>query len=210
MAKGYWSMHLDITNPTSLQPYLKSADAAHERFGSKVLIRGGRRELVEGKMRARNVLREFNSYDEALGFYHGPEYSRIRPLRAGHVLCDFQIVESYAGPQPPPLGAPPVAAALKGYWIADVDVRDAEGYKLYQTANTTAFGKFGGRFLVRGGRSEITEGQARSRHVVLEFPSYEAALACYRSPDYQAAKALRDGKGDMDLVIIEGYAGPQP
>jgi uncharacterized protein (DUF1330 family) len=60
---------------------------------------------------------------------------------------------------------------------------------------------------VRGGRSEVTEGQARSRAVVMEFPSYEAAMACYRSPDYQAAKAMRQGKGEVDLVIIEGYGG---
>ena len=71
------------------------------------------------------------------------------------------------------------------------------------------FGKFGARFLVRGGRSEVTEGHARSRTVVIEFPSYEAALACYRSPDYQAAKALREGKGEIDLVVIEGYDAAQ-
>ena len=51
------------------------------------------------------------------------------------------------------------------------------------------------------------EGHARSRTVVLEFPSYEAALNCYRSPEYQAALALREGKADIDLVIIEGYDG---
>ena len=54
-------------------------------------------------------------------------------------------------------------------------------------ANQTPFGKFGARYLVRGGRCEMTEGRLRSRTVVLEFPSYEAALACYRSPEYQAA-----------------------
>jgi uncharacterized protein (DUF1330 family) len=41
----------------------------------------------------------------------------------------------------------------------------------------------------------------------MEFPSYEAALACYRSPEYQAAKALREGKAEVDLVVIEGYDG---
>ena len=84
---------------------------------------------------------------------------------------------------------------------------DPEGYKPYQAANATAFGKFGARFLVRGGRQEVTEGHVRSRSVVIEFPSYEAALACYRSPDYQAAKALRMGKAEIDLVVIEGYDG---
>lgn len=207
MPKGYWIPHLDVSNPEGFQAYREMADAAHARFGSKLLARGGRREVVEGKLRSRNVLREFNSFDEAQAFYHGPEYSRAHPLREPHSICDFLIVEGYDGPQPPVIGTPPTANKIKGYWIAHVDVHDPEGYKAYQAANATAFGKFGGRFLVRGGRSEVKEGHVRSRSVVLEFPSYDAALACYRSPDYRAAKALRDGKGEIDLVVIEGYDG---
>jgi uncharacterized protein (DUF1330 family) len=206
MLKGYWIPHLDVSNPEGFQAYRDLADAAHARFGSKLLARGGRREVVEGKMRARNVLREFNSYDEAQAFYRGSDYSRAHPLREPHSVCDFLIVEGYDGPQPPPIGAPPAGGALKGYWIAHIDLTDAEGYKAYQAAVPMPFGKFGGRYLVRGGRSETTEGRARSRTVVLEFPSYEAALACYRSPDYQAAKALRQGKAEVDLVVIEAYA----
>jgi uncharacterized protein (DUF1330 family) len=51
------------------------------------------------------------------------------------------------------------------------------------------------------------EGRAHDRIVVLEFPSFEAALACYRSPDYQAAKKLRDGKAEADVIVAEGYDG---
>jgi uncharacterized protein (DUF1330 family) len=53
----------------------------------------------------------------------------------------------------------------------------------------------------------VTEGKQRARTVVIEFPSYDAALACYRSPEYQAAKALRKGKAEADIVAIEGYDG---
>jgi uncharacterized protein (DUF1330 family) len=207
MPKGYWIPHLDISNPQGFQAYRDMADAAHARFGSKLLARGGRREVVEGKMRARNVLREFKSFEEAQAFYRGPEYSRAHPLREPHSVCDFLIVEGYDGPQPPAIGTPPAAAKLKGYWIAHIDVRDPEGYKTYTVANQAAFGKFGARYLVRAGRCEVVEGHQRSRTVVLKFPSYEAALACYRSPDYQAAKALREGKAEVDLVVIEGYQG---
>ena len=98
----------------------------------------------------------------------------------------------------------------KGYWIVRADVTDPEGYKAYVAADMPAIGAFGGRFLVRGGKFELCEGQARSRSVVLEFPSYEAALNCYRSSAYQAAAALRKGKADFDLIVIEGYDGPQP
>jgi uncharacterized protein (DUF1330 family) len=161
---------------------------------------------MEGKMRSRNVLREYGSFDLALAAYSSPEYTRAHKLREGHAHCDFLIVEGYDGPQPQPIGTPPAPAALKGYWIAHVDVTDPEGYKGYQAANALPFSKFGARFLVRGGRSEVVEGRQRSRCVVMEFPSYDAALGCYRSPEYQAAKAMRQGKGEIDLLVIEGFA----
>ena len=207
MPKGYWIPHLDVTNPDKFTAYRETADAGHKRFGSKLLARGGRKEVVEGKMRARNVLREFNSFDEALAYYNGPDYSAAHKLREGHADCDFLIVEGFDGPQPPPIGMPPAPGKLKGYWIAHVDVTDPDGYKAYQIANAKPFGMYGGRFLVRGGKQEVTEGRQRARCAVLEFPSYDAALACYRSPEYQAAKALRMGKGNIDLVVIEGYDG---
>lgn len=98
----------------------------------------------------------------------------------------------------------------KGYWMGRVDVSDPEQYKLYVAANAVAFQKYGAKFLVRGGNFENPEGQSRSRNVVLEFPSYQAALDCWHSPEYQAAIALRKHISTIDLVIIEGYDGPQP
>jgi uncharacterized protein (DUF1330 family) len=98
----------------------------------------------------------------------------------------------------------------KGYWVVRVDVTDPDGYQAYVQANAEAFRKFGALFLVRGGQSEAPEGTPRARNVVLEFADYATALACYRSPEYQAAKALRIGKSVADVVIIEGYDGVQP
>jgi uncharacterized protein (DUF1330 family) len=98
----------------------------------------------------------------------------------------------------------------KGYWVGRLDVGDPEGYKAYVAANAAPFRKFGARFLVRGGRFEPKEGTSRSRNVLLEFADFATALACYESPDYRAAMALRNGKANFDLIIAEGYAGPQP
>jgi uncharacterized protein (DUF1330 family) len=98
----------------------------------------------------------------------------------------------------------------KGYWIARVDVHDPEAYKGYVAANAAAFAKYGARFLVRGGRSEAPEGTPRSRNVVLEFKDYDTAVACYHSAEYAKAKALREPAAVADLLIIEGYDGPQP
>jgi uncharacterized protein (DUF1330 family) len=98
----------------------------------------------------------------------------------------------------------------KGYWIGHVDVSNDEGYKPYAAANPAIFKKFGGRFVVRAGKSEAIEGRTRSRNVVIEFPDYAAAQACYRSPEYQANIKVRQPHAIADLVIVEGYDGPQP
>ncbi|WP_317057679.1 DUF1330 domain-containing protein [Roseovarius rhodophyticola] len=95
----------------------------------------------------------------------------------------------------------------KGYWVAHVDVDDPQGYEAYKAANAAAFTEFEGRFLVRGGARELREGDARARTVVIEFPTYKAALACYNSKIYQDAKALRDPVSTGDLVIVKGYSG---
>lgn len=93
----------------------------------------------------------------------------------------------------------------KAYWIAHVDVSDPDAYAAYRAANAEAFAEYGARFLVRGGRQEQVEGTGRTRTVVLEFPSLEAAQACYACESYQAAKALRANASEADLVIVEGY-----
>jgi len=98
----------------------------------------------------------------------------------------------------------------KGYWIGRVDVTDPEEYKKYVAANGKAFAKYGARFLVRGGQFEAVEGKARTRNVVIEFPSYQAALACYRSPEYAEAMAYRRDASEADILVIEGYDGVQP
>ena len=98
----------------------------------------------------------------------------------------------------------------RGYWIGRVDVHNEEGYKCYAAANPAIFKKFGGRYVVRGGKFDGVEGESRSRNVVIEFPDYETALACYRSPEYQANIKVRQPHSIAELIVIEGYDGAQP
>jgi len=98
----------------------------------------------------------------------------------------------------------------KGYWIARLDVTDMEQYRQYVAANAAPLAEYGGRFIVRAGASESTEGTPRQRNVVVEFPSHAAALACYHSAGYQSAISLRQHAATADFLIIEGYDGPQP
>lgn len=94
----------------------------------------------------------------------------------------------------------------KAYWIAHVDVNDPERYKDYVATARPAFERYGARFLARGGACRALEGQGRARNVVIEFPSMQAALDCYDSPDYQAARAIRVTVADAEMVIVEGFA----
>src|SRR5882757_10062868 len=98
----------------------------------------------------------------------------------------------------------------KGYWIVRLDVHNTDGYKEYIEQSGPVFAKYGARFLVRGGKHETMEGSSRSRNVVLEFKDYETALACYNSPEYARLVTIRSPHSQGDLVIIEGYDGPQP
>ena len=98
----------------------------------------------------------------------------------------------------------------KGYWVVRVDVADQEEYKAYIAANAAPLKQFGARFLVRGGRFENPEGASRMRNAVIEFPSYQAAIDCWHSADYQRAIKIREPVSTADLIIIEGYEGPQP
>ncbi len=98
----------------------------------------------------------------------------------------------------------------KGYWIGQVDVSDPEAYKAYVQANAVPFRKYGARFLARGGQFETMEGHSRSRIVIIEFKDYATALACYRSPEYAAAIELRKDVSAANVVLVEGYDGPQP
>jgi uncharacterized protein (DUF1330 family) len=95
----------------------------------------------------------------------------------------------------------------KAYWIAHVTIDDPDAYDAYRRANAAPFAEYGAQFLVRGGSQETVEGQMRSRSVVIEFPSLQAALDCYHSAGYQAAKALRDPVSQADIIIVEGWAG---
>ena len=92
----------------------------------------------------------------------------------------------------------------KGYWMAMLEVTDPEGYPQYMAANAAAFEKFDAKFLVRGGQGQVYEGPAASRLVVIEFESYQKALECYNSPEYQAALVLRQKFSVAHFAIVEG------
>ena len=98
----------------------------------------------------------------------------------------------------------------KGYWIARVDVHNDEGYKAYARPTPRSSRNSAAASWCAAASSRARKASSRSRNVVIEFPDYETALACYNSPEYQANIKVRQPHSIADLVIIEGYDGPQP
>jgi len=92
----------------------------------------------------------------------------------------------------------------KAYWIARVDVRDAERYKDYVATAKPAFERYGAKFIARGGAFTELEGQACARNVIIEFPSMQHAVDCYNSEEYQAAAKIRQEVADAEMVVVEG------
>ena len=92
----------------------------------------------------------------------------------------------------------------KGYWMVHIEVDDAASFSAYVAAVTDVFKKNGAHYLARAGQFEAVEGTARTRNTILEFPSNQAAVDCWNSPEEQADKALRENAGRVDITIVEG------
>ena len=93
---------------------------------------------------------------------------------------------------------------MTAYWIVRVTVTDDAKYAEYVKRSGPALEQFGGRFLARGGTCVTKEGREHARNVIVEFPSYEDAIACYDSADYQAAMSYQTEAAVRDLCIVEG------
>ncbi|MBL4623186.1 MAG: DUF1330 domain-containing protein [Immundisolibacteraceae bacterium] len=97
---------------------------------------------------------------------------------------------------------------MSAYLIYRANVRDAEAYTAYMARTPGVIAEFGGRFLVRGGRTETLEGETEGRRTILvEFPDFEAAQGFYDSDSYISARLLRADVADVQIVIIDGEPG---
>ena len=100
MAKGYWVVHVDVSDPEAYKGYVAANAEAFRKYGAKFLVRGGTFEALEGKTRSRNVVLEFKDYATALACYRSPEYEKARKLRIGKSEADLVVIEGYDGAQP--------------------------------------------------------------------------------------------------------------
>ncbi len=92
----------------------------------------------------------------------------------------------------------------KGYLIGHITVNDPDAYREYVEKDTPILEGLGGKFIVRGGQSDVAEGTANDRHVVIEFPSYAAACAAYNDPAYQKVADIRRRTATSTIILVEG------
>jgi uncharacterized protein (DUF1330 family) len=96
-------------------------------------------------------------------------------------------------------------AAKKAYVIGQIDVSNPQQYGEYAKQSPDIIAKHGGRFLARAGRTVTLEGTpARSRVVIIEYPSFERAQGWFNSPEYQKAKKAREGAANAQFIVVEG------
>jgi uncharacterized protein (DUF1330 family) len=100
VAKGYWIVHLDVSNADGYKPYVEANAAIFRKYGGRFVVRAGPSEQMEGKLRSRHVVVEFKDYATALACYRSPEYQHNITVRKPHSVADFVIVEGYDGAQP--------------------------------------------------------------------------------------------------------------
>ena len=100
MAKGYWVVSVDVSDPDGYKLYIAENAKAFRKFGARFLARGGKAEVVEGKGRSRVVVIEFKDYATALECYHSPEYAKAIAIRKDKAVADVIVTEGYDGTQP--------------------------------------------------------------------------------------------------------------
>lgn len=92
---------------------------------------------------------------------------------------------------------------MAGLWVGHIDVTDEESYREYLEGSSRVVPDYDGVFIARGGRYAAKEGRDYPRNVIVRFPTYERALECYESDEYQAIVRIAQAASDRHLTILE-------
>lgn len=201
MPKGYVIVHVTVHNAEAYKEYVERDTPMVAAAGGRFIVRGGQSELLEGDLLDRHVIIEFPSYRAAADFYNSDDYQSVIGIRHANADSQVVVIEGHDGAAEVTTGDAPA-----GYLIAHVTVRNPEGYAPYIDRNNRLFAAHGGSPIIRGGRSEVLEGALPERHVVVKFPSYQAARDFYHAPEYQENLKTRLAHSDGAVVIVEGHA----
>ena len=202
---AYMIGRIDITDPeaapTSYARYAEEGGPAYRANGARYLARGGEAHPMEGQARSRNVVIEFPDMAAGRTWFASDVYQAARRHR--RAVSDGELLLLEGLEQPDGHVAAP-DTGKKGYWIARFDIADPEPMGRYVETAAPAFERYDARFLARGGAFDALEGPARGRNVLIQFPDVASAIACYRSDEYQRARAFRAPVSTGEIVVVEG------
>jgi uncharacterized protein (DUF1330 family)/uncharacterized protein YjiS (DUF1127 family) len=203
MADGFLSPVRDQRLTASQWTALRQAVTRNVCIERNRMIRSAIRAAIAAVAEGWRRLSERQQARAALQAMRDVELRDIGITRAGIEAAIHRTIDA-APPASCPSNQTWRSMMSKAYWIVRVSVRDEARYPDYLAAAKPAFEKFGAKFIVRGGAFEAMEGNARDRNVVVEFADRATATACYRSPEYEAAKAIRQQVAEADFIIIDG------
>lgn len=205
--RAYWMVQTEIRDTMGHEKYQAANRPVFHRFGAEFRVHWGQHEVVEGTAYPLQVVLEFPDYVSALACYRDPEYVAAHEYRKGGTSGDVVIVEGTSvsrgietlyGPTP------------NGYWQIDTNVRDKAVFEKYLIARSRVLALNGAVVLADGGQQQLVEGKSHGRQTLVKFPDYSSAVACFRDPQYQAAHQIHLSAATANMVLVEGYVGPQP
>ena len=212
--RGFVLADSTVFDQAEYDTYRFSALPSIERHGGRVIIRGGRFQRLEGEREWHRLIGlEFPGMDALHGWYGSDEYQALKAQRLKGAHTDMVFVEESGSGAAGAAGAGAAAGAAPpgtapAYLIADVEIHDLAAIRPYAERVAATHARHGARYLTRGGASEVAEGGWQPKRIIfIEFPSWDVALAWYRSDEYQALVRIREACATTEMVLVEGYAG---
>lgn len=194
---GYCVAFSDVRDADAYGRYSSKAPGVIKQFGGQIRIRGGRHEVLEGGgVPARVIMLEFDSPARADAWYHSAEYQEISKDRFDAADLLLALVEGEE------LGD--TAGDAAGYVIVKATITNPEAMKEYGPAAAALLSQFGGQVVANGPITNLEGDEPHQQMFIIKFDSFDAATSWYRSPEYQAIIPLREGAGDIQILVIEG------
>ena len=209
--RGFMLADSSVFDQAEYDLYRAAAWPSIEAHSGTFMIRGGRFERLEGTHEWNRLIGlEFPGLAELRTWYCSPEYQALKAQRLRGARTDLVFVEETGrgGDAAAGAAAAPDPSVPPAYVIADIAIHDVEAIRGYSDHVAATHAKAGARYLSRGGAIEVAEGEWRpERLVVIEFPSWDAALGWYRSDEYQELRRIRETCSRTEMLVVEGHLG---
>lgn len=195
---AYLIATIDVHDAEGYEEYKTTVPALIEGHGGRYIVRGGKREVVEGDWPAgRIVVLEFPDWQSASAFADDPAYEPVAAIRKSTTTSHIWLVEGVAG------GAN--ADGQHAYLLGRIRMTDPDKYAPYAQQVPDVLADAGGTYLARGGQSRAVEGGMElDRLVIVAFTDLDSARAFHGGEAYAPLIEVRQSASDSNILIVEG------